>query len=280
MDAGFPHILLGQAAVIDATPIKKSTSGFLARPWLGLLALIASVPAFAVDAQAGATTFWSQYFRTCGSSIVWTEGKQTYEGRGWQINVEPTALTLADKLNGYQWSGETSMDVQAYRVRDANSSWTAWYDGKLNIPHRYVAQLYQQEGTWKSSGPLGVTVSPGDCRVLQEVATTAKDDPNARSGRQEQSQDQQRYIWATQLVVALQRAWIRPPGVNENLKVKVSIRMDDTGEVLATDIKDSSGNPVYDRSVLGAIYRASPLPLPRDPSIFQQQIVVTFSPRT
>ena len=90
---------------------------------------------------------------------------------------------------------------------------------------------------------------------------------------------EERSAWATQITAALQRVWTRPPGLDQNLKCVINMQLSATGEVLTASIKTSSGNPLYDESVVRAAYKASPLPLPRDPAVFDKSINITFVPR-
>lgn len=76
------------------------------------------------------------------------------------------------------------------------------------------------------------------------------------------------------------RNWQRPPGVSSRLKSVVRVRLVPGGEVLEVKTVRGSGNPQFDRSVEAAVYRASPLPLPADPNLFEyfREIEFLFSP--
>lgn len=87
-------------------------------------------------------------------------------------------------------------------------------------------------------------------------------------------------IWGTQLVAAIQRVWTRPPGTaDQNLSCVINIQLSATGEVQSATIRKPSGNSLFDDSVIRAVYKASPMPLPRDPRAFQPGINITFKPR-
>ena len=47
---------------------------------------------------------------------------------------------------------------------------------------------------------------------------------------------------------------------------------------MQAEIRTSSGNVAFDRSVEDAVLRASPLPAPKDPALFDRHIVITFEP--
>jgi colicin import membrane protein len=84
-------------------------------------------------------------------------------------------------------------------------------------------------------------------------------------------------VWATQLVAAIKRVRTLPPGLDPQLTCKVSIRLSASGEVLSASIVSSSGNSLFDDSTIRAVYKASPLPLPRDSAAFQPGINIIFN---
>lgn len=65
------------------------------------------------------------------------------------------------------------------------------------------------------------------------------------------------------------RNWVRPVGVKRNLECTVLVRLVSGGDVLEAKIVRSSGQPVFDRSVVNAVYKASPLPVPREAEWFE-----------
>lgn len=95
----------------------------------------------------------------------------------------------------------------------------------------------------------------------------------------EQRQSQEVSIWGTQLVAAIQRVWTRPAGTEIGLKCVLKIELSPTGEVRSAIVTNSSGNTLFDDSASRAVYKASPLPLPRDPTVFQSSINITFNPK-
>lgn len=76
------------------------------------------------------------------------------------------------------------------------------------------------------------------------------------------------------------RNWIRPPGSPEGLVCVVKVRLIPGGEVVGASVIQSSGDPVFDRSVESAVLKASPLPLPTDPELFNhfREINFKFNP--
>jgi len=67
----------------------------------------------------------------------------------------------------------------------------------------------------------------------------------------------------------IQRSWLRPPGSPAGLSCVVQVGLIPGGEVARVQIVRSSGDPVFDRSVESAVYKASPLPLPPDAALFK-----------
>ncbi len=61
--------------------------------------------------------------------------------------------------------------------------------------------------------------------------------------------------------------WLEPPSARPGMSSTVRIRLAPSGEVLVVVTVASSGDSVFDRSVEAAVQKASPLPLPPDPTI-------------
>lgn len=82
------------------------------------------------------------------------------------------------------------------------------------------------------------------------------------------------------IISSISRQWILPENVNGNLSSQFRIRLAPNGAVLDVSLTRSSGDPVLDRSAQSAIYKASPLPVPSDPSTFNlfRDISLTVRP--
>jgi colicin import membrane protein len=65
--------------------------------------------------------------------------------------------------------------------------------------------------------------------------------------------------------------WNNPfRGQGQNYQVTLAITVNDTGTVESVQIQQSSGNSIFDRQVIQAIWRSSPLPMPKDPDVRRQ----------
>ena len=68
----------------------------------------------------------------------------------------------------------------------------------------------------------------------------------------------------------IKRYIVVPPDVPGNPQAEFDVTLMPTGEVLNVKLTRSSGNPAYDSAVERAIYKAQPLPLPPDASLFSR----------
>lgn len=64
--------------------------------------------------------------------------------------------------------------------------------------------------------------------------------------------------------------WIMPANVDEHLSTKLLIRLAPGGIVLKVTMLKSSGNATLDRSVVNALWKSSPLPVPKDSKLFER----------
>ncbi len=84
--------------------------------------------------------------------------------------------------------------------------------------------------------------------------------------------------WVAAIRSEVENAWIRPPGVHENLSCVVSVTLAPGGGVVAAHLGPCNGSASVRQSVLTAVFRASPLPMPADPAIFRRHLIFDFHP--
>jgi len=85
--------------------------------------------------------------------------------------------------------------------------------------------------------------------------------------------------WADALTRHISRNWVRPPGAGEDFDCRLRIQMLPDGTVSSAKIVQSCGNALLDKSVEDAVFRASPLPKPSDPAVFDRDLDIRFIPQ-
>lgn len=85
--------------------------------------------------------------------------------------------------------------------------------------------------------------------------------------------------WAAILERHVTKYWIRPPSAADDFECRVEVDLLPDGTVTNVRIASSCGNAQLDRSVQDAVYRASPMPRPSDPSVFERNLSIKFRPR-
>lgn len=74
------------------------------------------------------------------------------------------------------------------------------------------------------------------------------------------------------------RNWARPPSAQAGLNCTVNVRQAPGGTVLDVSIGACNGDEAVRRSIEAAVYRASPLPEPPDPALFERNLTIIFRP--
>jgi len=100
---------------------------------------------------------------------------------------------------------------------------------------------------------------------------------------QELRQDQARSSgalasWQSQITARIQRAWLKPPSARTGIECVLNVTQVPGGEVTNVRIGTCNGDQAVRESIEAAVYRASPLPPPPDPSLFERNLVITFRP--
>lgn len=81
------------------------------------------------------------------------------------------------------------------------------------------------------------------------------------------------------IIQAISEQWILPHHVDKSLSCKFEIKIAPTGQVLSVRLLRSSGDSVLDRSAQTAIYKASPLPVPREQKAYELFRTVSLTVR-
>lgn len=107
-------------------------------------------------------------------------------------------------------------------------------------------------------------------RNLKEQLAAEEKSRQQQRRQQEQTQQTMSEIAKYEALIKqkVERSWARPPNSQKNLECSVRVRLVQSGEVMSAQVVRSSGNDIFDRSVENAVYKASPLPLPEDKSLF------------
>jgi colicin import membrane protein len=84
--------------------------------------------------------------------------------------------------------------------------------------------------------------------------------------------------WVGQIQGRIQRAWLRPPSARPGIECVLRITQAPGGVVLSAKIESCNGDQAVRESIEAAAYRASPLPPPPDPALFERDLEVTFRP--
>jgi colicin import membrane protein len=77
----------------------------------------------------------------------------------------------------------------------------------------------------------------------------------------------------------IQSRWVAPPTAIAGIECIVNIRQLPGGEVVSVSIGSCNGDAAVRRSIESAVYKASPLPAPADPSVFDRNLRLEFRPK-
>jgi colicin import membrane protein len=85
-----------------------------------------------------------------------------------------------------------------------------------------------------------------------------------------------RYV--AELQARVERAWNRPPSAQPGLRCTVHVTQVPGGTVTDVRVGDCNGDDAVRQSIVFAVYHASPLPAPPDPSLFERRLTMVFAP--
>jgi colicin import membrane protein len=84
--------------------------------------------------------------------------------------------------------------------------------------------------------------------------------------------------WLALIRDRVTRAWIRPPSARPGVNCEVRVTQVPGGVVTGVQIGACNGDAAVRESIEAAVYRASPLPMPSNPDLFDRSLKFNFHP--
>jgi colicin import membrane protein len=84
--------------------------------------------------------------------------------------------------------------------------------------------------------------------------------------------------WESMIAARINRAWLRPPTAKAGIDCMLNVTQVPGGEVTQVSIGQCNGDQAVRESIEAAVYRASPLPPPPDPALFDRSLKIEFKP--
>ena len=84
--------------------------------------------------------------------------------------------------------------------------------------------------------------------------------------------------WLALIRDRVTRAWIRPPSARAGVNCEVLVTQVPGGVVTGVQIGSCNGDAAVRESIEAAVYRASPLPTPTNPDLFDRNLKFNFHP--
>jgi colicin import membrane protein len=84
--------------------------------------------------------------------------------------------------------------------------------------------------------------------------------------------------WESQIAAKINRAWLRPPTARAGISCVLNVTQVPGGAVTEVSIGECNGDQAVRESIEAAVYRASPLPPPPDPALFDRSLRINFRP--
>ncbi len=159
-------------------------------------------------------------------------------------------------------------ETQAKKVKQADKQRTELEDKRKAEAERQVEQRRRAEEKRRIEAEED---------ALQEQLTAEQ---QRRDSDQEKLASAALAKFSALIKQKVQRNWLRPQTARQGMSCNVLVRLTVKGEVLLARVVESSGDTAYDRSVEAAVYKASPLPLPQDVTLFDyfREINFVFKP--
>jgi colicin import membrane protein len=100
----------------------------------------------------------------------------------------------------------------------------------------------------------------------------------AAEDEQRRAEEEYGQSYADAITSKIMRAWNPPPTARPGISCIINVTQIPNGEVTGASLGRCNGDDAVKQSILDAVDRASPLPRPPVPALFQRTLIVTFEP--
>jgi colicin import membrane protein len=115
-----------------------------------------------------------------------------------------------------------------------------------------------------------------EARLQRETELDARRAEEQRIAAARSGAAGQQYI--RQIAAHIERKWNRPPGATPGTQCEVRVTQAPEGTVINVEVGRCNRDETVRQSIKDAVLRASPLPKPSDPVLFDRNLTITFRP--
>ena len=112
----------------------------------------------------------------------------------------------------------------------------------------------------------------------ESEAAVLQDAINAEDARLQAMNSNEMAAYQFALQQKVLRNWARPASARAGLDCLVQVRQTATGEVISANVVSCNGDAAVERSIVAAVHKASPLPLPENTVLFDPNLRFRFIP--
>jgi len=187
--------------------------------------------------------------------------------------VEQQQVADAQRAAQARQAAEADLAAQAKRAAEAKAAAAKAAEAKQAAEATQVAEAKQAADAKAADAKRAA-----DERARQDREAELRRQMADEEHRQAVESGPLRDSYIAKLRNRIQHAWIKPPSASVGLDCLVEVTQVPGGEVTGARVTQCNGDAVARQSIENAVYRASPLPDPPDPALFERNFVIRFKP--
>lgn len=191
-----------------------------------------------------------------------------------QIEKDRVAKEQAQKLEAQQ-RAQAQKQAEQKRLEQQHQRET---QEKAEAERKAAEARKREEQRLAEQRRAEATQREADARALAEREADLKSDLEAEAHAAAVRNSGALASWQQQIAARIQRAWLRPPSARSGIQCVLHVTQVPGGAVTNVQIGSCNGDQAVRESIEAAAYRASPLPPPPDPSLFERNLEITFKP--